>query len=244
MIPNLDTYRAANLLVKRHGEDAPIHAAMRVDAILIVVLSDRPAHYRTRGRTVFGKVVRDAIPTNIAQKGERVRAAHLPSEAAPIALVAKLIEEGLEVTDAVNENAKIEELGDVLEVLRGLASMLDVDWDDVEVTAKTKRETRGGFEKSAVLIETSWPKSKVSEANYDERRISLAELGSVVIEDNRVSVPFTRLVGKDIVSVMLSHRGGFVVLEIRFDEGALIVEVKSSPPRNIGESQLDLFPVH
>ncbi len=34
MIPNLDTYRAANLLVKRHGEDAPIHAAMRVDAIL------------------------------------------------------------------------------------------------------------------------------------------------------------------------------------------------------------------
>ncbi len=31
---DLDIYRAANLLVKRHGEDAPIHAAMRADAML------------------------------------------------------------------------------------------------------------------------------------------------------------------------------------------------------------------
>ncbi len=31
---DLDTYRSANLLVKRHGEDAPIHAAMRADAML------------------------------------------------------------------------------------------------------------------------------------------------------------------------------------------------------------------
>jgi len=35
MIPDLDIYRAANLLVKRHGEDAPIHAAMRADAMLV-----------------------------------------------------------------------------------------------------------------------------------------------------------------------------------------------------------------
>ncbi len=34
MIPDLDIYRSANLLVKQHGEDAPIEAAMRVDAML------------------------------------------------------------------------------------------------------------------------------------------------------------------------------------------------------------------
>ncbi len=34
MTPNLDIYRTANLLVKQHGEDAPIHAAMRADAML------------------------------------------------------------------------------------------------------------------------------------------------------------------------------------------------------------------
>ena len=34
MIPDLDLYRAAAILVKRYGDDAPIHAAMRAAAIL------------------------------------------------------------------------------------------------------------------------------------------------------------------------------------------------------------------
>ena len=34
MILDLDIYRSANVLVKQHGHDAPIHAAMRADAML------------------------------------------------------------------------------------------------------------------------------------------------------------------------------------------------------------------
>ncbi|MCH9000244.1 MAG: hypothetical protein IID48_18555 [Proteobacteria bacterium] len=34
MIPDLDIYRSAQALVKRHGEDAPIHVNMRADAML------------------------------------------------------------------------------------------------------------------------------------------------------------------------------------------------------------------
>ncbi len=34
MTPGLDVYRSANLLAKRHGTDASIHAAMRADAML------------------------------------------------------------------------------------------------------------------------------------------------------------------------------------------------------------------
>ncbi len=34
MTSDLDIYQSANLLVKRHGQDAPIHAAMRADAML------------------------------------------------------------------------------------------------------------------------------------------------------------------------------------------------------------------
>ena len=34
MIPDLDIYRSANTLVKQHGQDAPIHAAMRADELL------------------------------------------------------------------------------------------------------------------------------------------------------------------------------------------------------------------
>ena len=33
---DLDIYRAADAIVKQHGEDAPIHAAMRADAMLEV----------------------------------------------------------------------------------------------------------------------------------------------------------------------------------------------------------------
>ncbi len=34
MIPDLDIYRGAGVIIKQHGEDAPIHAAMRADAML------------------------------------------------------------------------------------------------------------------------------------------------------------------------------------------------------------------
>ena len=34
MIPDLDIFRSASVLVKHHGKDAPIHAAMKADAML------------------------------------------------------------------------------------------------------------------------------------------------------------------------------------------------------------------
>ncbi len=34
MTPDLDIFRSAQVLVKHHGDDAPIHAAMRADALL------------------------------------------------------------------------------------------------------------------------------------------------------------------------------------------------------------------
>ncbi len=34
MIPDLEIYRTADLFVKHHGDDAPIEAAMRADAML------------------------------------------------------------------------------------------------------------------------------------------------------------------------------------------------------------------
>ena len=34
MIPDLDIFRSAQALVKQHGPDAPIHAAMRADELL------------------------------------------------------------------------------------------------------------------------------------------------------------------------------------------------------------------
>ncbi len=34
LIPDLDIYRTANILIREHGDDAPVEAAMRADAML------------------------------------------------------------------------------------------------------------------------------------------------------------------------------------------------------------------
>ena len=34
MTSDIDIFRAANLLIKQHGDEAPIHAAMRADELL------------------------------------------------------------------------------------------------------------------------------------------------------------------------------------------------------------------
>ena len=34
MTTDLDIYRTANLLIKQHGEEAPVHTAMRIDTML------------------------------------------------------------------------------------------------------------------------------------------------------------------------------------------------------------------
>ncbi len=67
MTSDLDIYRVANLLVKRHGPDAPIHAAMRADAMLDkgdldgcavwkrIIKAAYEAHPRTRWSSSTGK---------------------------------------------------------------------------------------------------------------------------------------------------------------------------------------------
>ncbi len=35
MIPDLDNFRSANVLIREHGKDARLQAAMRADAMLV-----------------------------------------------------------------------------------------------------------------------------------------------------------------------------------------------------------------
>ncbi len=60
MTSDLDIYRSANLLVKQHGEDAPIHAAMRADAMLEAGDLDGYAVWKRVLRTV--KELREVKP--------------------------------------------------------------------------------------------------------------------------------------------------------------------------------------
>ena len=64
MIPELDIYSSAQLLVKQHGEDAPIHAAMRADAMLEKGDLD--------GYAVWRRILRAAEELQEVEPGTRV----------------------------------------------------------------------------------------------------------------------------------------------------------------------------
>lgn len=60
MVSDLDIYRTANILVKQHGEDAPIHAAMRADELLEEGDLDGYAVFKRVVEAVGDLLMRDA----------------------------------------------------------------------------------------------------------------------------------------------------------------------------------------
>ncbi len=66
MTSDLDIYRSANELIKQHGDDAPIHAAMRADELMETGDMD--------GRAVWLRIVK-AVEELLAKErpeGEKV----------------------------------------------------------------------------------------------------------------------------------------------------------------------------
>ncbi len=66
MIPDLDIYRAANVIIKQYGEDAPIHAAMRADATLKAGDPDGYAMWKRILRLI------EALQGTVPKSGEAV----------------------------------------------------------------------------------------------------------------------------------------------------------------------------
>ena len=52
MTSDLDIYRSANELIEQHGEDAPIHAAMRADELMEIGDMDGRAVWLRIGRAI------------------------------------------------------------------------------------------------------------------------------------------------------------------------------------------------
>ncbi len=183
------------------------HAYYRLRDAGILVLAPQPKYTRVRGRQRHYKVVRDAIPLNIQAKGERVTFARLLPGEASVALIGKLFEEGLEFNAARAPAQKLEELADVLEVVRGLAITNGVDWNTLIATALEKREKRGGFEQQTVLLETMRPmpdRAAIPGMSDDTQpSISLRDLGVVCVEGPSALISFSKLLSFDTTEVKL-----------------------------------------
>ena len=103
---------------------------------------------------VFNKLVRDKIPNIIEKNGEQAITRILGDDEYRKQLYKKLLEETNEVIGSKDSNETLEELADVLEVLKSIAELENKNLDDIIEMAREKRLKRGGFEKRIFLEKT------------------------------------------------------------------------------------------
>ena len=99
----------------------------------------------------YDKLVRDRIPEIIENSGRRCVCSILSDDAYLTKLEAKLNEELAEY----QESKSLEELADLLEVIRAVAVARGSSFDEVESIRMAKATARGGFERKILLEEVS-----------------------------------------------------------------------------------------
>ncbi len=99
---------------------------------------------------VYRKLVRDRIPEIIQSEGRRPVTRVLDEASYRQALLAKLVEEAQEASQATGADL-LGELADVLEVLRALIVATATSWPQLLALADEKRSQRGGFTRRIFL---------------------------------------------------------------------------------------------
>ena len=98
----------------------------------------------------YNKLVRDHIPEIIVESGAECKTEILSDEKYLEMIDAKLDEELAEY----HKDQNIEELADLLEVIRAATIARGYTLEELETVRAKKAEKRGGFEKKILLIET------------------------------------------------------------------------------------------
>lgn len=98
----------------------------------------------------YNKLVRDKIPNIITNNGEIPVTRILNDEEYKTELERKLYEEYQEVINS-NDKDRLEELADMIEVIKALANLEGKNLQDIILIAEQKREKRGGFKDKIYL---------------------------------------------------------------------------------------------
>lgn len=97
------------------------------------------------------KLIRDGIPDLAAKAGQQLHTTVATDEAYRYHLRAKLGEEAVEYLTALSDEAAIEELADILEVVHALAELHGCTAVELERVRLLKWANRGGFRKHLLL---------------------------------------------------------------------------------------------
>lgn len=99
---------------------------------------------------VYNKLVRDKIPDEINNiEGRKANYKILSNEEYLIELDKKLLEEAHEFI----EEHSVEELADLIEVIRAIMKFKNISLDDVEKARKSKNDKKGKFDRKIHLID-------------------------------------------------------------------------------------------
>ncbi|OAT85998.1 phosphoribosyl-ATP pyrophosphohydrolase [Bacillus sp. MKU004] len=103
----------------------------------------------------YNKLVRDKIPQIIEGKGKKFSAKVLNDEDYIKYLKEKAYEELDEYCAVETDEEAVEELADLLEVIRTMANLHGASIEEVEAVRKDKAEKRGGFQEKVFLIKVN-----------------------------------------------------------------------------------------
>ena len=182
-----------------------------------VVYSNEPKYHKKRNRQVFGKLVRDKIPTAIAAGGETVRVAKLAKADLPVGLAGKLLEEMEEFLRSTDAGEQAAEIADMLQVVKGLATATNHSWAKIERIAKEKAKKKGGFKDGRVLIETALPHQDSPIERQEQ--VSATDLGGMKISKTIAKISASSLVA--------TARGAGVIFSYEEDSVRYRVSIKN-----------------
>lgn len=97
------------------------------------------------------KLIRDRIPEAIKATGDKGKIRVLGEKEYEKELKKKLVEESKEATKASKKEI-LNELADVLELTKSIASHYKIPFSKVEKFQEEKRKKRGGFKKKLFLV--------------------------------------------------------------------------------------------
>jgi predicted house-cleaning noncanonical NTP pyrophosphatase (MazG superfamily) len=106
-------------------------------------------------KTVHNKLIRDNVPELLSERGIECSIKVLQEHEYIDALQKKLQEEVTEFFTAKGKEHQIEELADVLEVVRALVAVTGATMDELENVRLEKGKKRGAFQKRLFLEQTS-----------------------------------------------------------------------------------------
>ena len=183
------TAKEANIPVILAGSTlAHAYFALRRQGCTVVALGEKE-HTRIRRSANFVKIVRDKIPSRIAQRKEAEVTRRLPESIQKNFLISKLLEEALEVRNAETSDEKTLELADLVEIVRALARLDGISIEEVTKAADEKRLKAGGFDEGLVLLQTGILGRSRDSIHDDDR--ALTQVLAQKTSDDTYELPFT-----------------------------------------------------